>query len=122
MTALQSSKSLMMVVSVISRINDDGETSWAASVAMTDSLNPESRRLLAETLTEMVRSRPAARHAAHCRTAWSRTSAVSDCIRPASSASGRKSSGGIIPTRGCGQRTNASIADIFPVIRSIWGW
>ena len=62
-----------------------------------------------------------ARRAAYLH-ASNRTQRPIGTIKPVSSASGMKSSGGMIPFSGSNQRISASTPVIFPVGSSITGW
>ncbi len=64
-TDWQPPKSRMIVVSVISRIRQEGGRWWLASKLETCSMKVGSSRLVIEILTETVSFRPAARQAAH---------------------------------------------------------
>ena len=75
-----------------------------------------------ETLTAIPIGYPAARHAAPCEQACSRTHPPTSTISPVSSSSGMKSSGCTTPRVGCFQRISASTPVGLMSLRSIVGW
>ena len=114
--------SAITALSVISRQSRCGGSPLLSRASWTWRSKSASTSCRGETLTDTTSSPAPAFHSAAWRQASRTTHAPMGTIRPLTSASGMKTSGGIGPRVGCSQRSSASTATTRPESRSTSGW